>query len=69
MPGFAARLTLCLRDLPGIADQADYRLLNPARIAARVHYVSPRPARGIDGITGVHLGGSFKEISVLLCKY
>ncbi|KAI5316251.1 hypothetical protein L3X38_045427 [Prunus dulcis] len=34
-----------------IADQADYGLLNPARIAARIHYVSPRPARGIDGFT------------------
>ena len=59
-----------------IADQADYGPLIPARIAARIHYVSPRPARGIDGFyrgfdsfTGIHLGGSFKEISVLLWKY
>ena len=34
-----------------IADQADYGPLIPARIAARIHYVSPRPARGIDGLT------------------
>ncbi|KAI5349008.1 hypothetical protein L3X38_001895 [Prunus dulcis] len=34
-----------------IADQADYGLLIPVRIAARIHYVSPRPARRIDGLT------------------
>ncbi|KAI5325299.1 hypothetical protein L3X38_034373 [Prunus dulcis] len=34
-----------------IAGQADYGPLIPARIAARIHYVSPRPARGIDRLT------------------
>ncbi|BBH06036.1 hypothetical protein Prudu_017582 [Prunus dulcis] len=37
----AARLTLCPRDLPGFADQADYGPLHPAR-ATRVDLVSSR---------------------------
>ena len=72
-----------------IADRADYGLLNPARncgsgwlrspescqFAARIHPVTPRPARGIDGyqelteIKRVHPVGNFRGISVQLCKY
>ncbi|BBH02525.1 hypothetical protein Prudu_013124 [Prunus dulcis] len=43
-------LTLCHRDLPGLR-------IRLTTFAARIDYVSPRPAKGIDGITGVHLSG------------
>ncbi|KAI5343469.1 hypothetical protein L3X38_011345 [Prunus dulcis] len=79
---FVSALDICLTSFGDArtvrarnADQADYSPLNPTSLRAWVDFVSPRPARGIDGLSGidgikgVHIGGSFKLISMLLREF